>query len=55
VEYVIKAFYTVLWDTSEPSQNKLVLDVLAGEHSEIAFVEIKTDIVSLYAKNFDQK
>ena len=46
VEYVIKAFYTILWDVSEPaSQTKLELDVLAGEHNEVAFVEIKTDIV----------
>lgn len=49
VEFFIKAFYTVLWDNSNMYlKNRLYLDVLAGEHKEGAFVEIKTDMVIIY-------
>lgn len=49
VEYFIQSFYSLLWDkTSSTSlSSKLYLDVLAGDHNESAFVEIKTDIACL--------
>ena len=47
VQYFLKAFYSILWDNSDGTlRQKLNLDILAGEHREVAFVEIKTDIVS---------
>ena len=52
VEFFLKSFYTVLWDTSNQYlKNRLNLDVLAGEHNESAFVEIKTDMVISYDGN----
>jgi hypothetical protein len=49
VEYFLTSYYTVLWDTTNDYlRNRLNLDILAGEHVESAFVEIKTDMVSKY-------
>ncbi|CDW91600.1 UNKNOWN [Stylonychia lemnae] len=47
VEYFIQSYYQILWDKTDPIYNKLILDVLAGDHNEQAFVEIKTDLVFL--------
>lgn len=41
VGFMIQSFFELLWDHPEL---KLNLDVLQGDHSEIAFVEIKTSI-----------
>lgn len=45
VEYFIKAYFTVLWDKKNELSEKVYLDILAGEHEEAAFVEIKTEMV----------
>ncbi len=47
VGYFIKAYYEILWSGEPEFKDKLHLDVLAGEHKEQAFVEIKTDIVRI--------
>lgn len=46
VEYFIRAYHEILWSGEPEFRDKLELDILAGEHREQAFVEIKTDIVS---------
>jgi hypothetical protein len=46
--YFLNAFYSVLWDSSDEfSRNRLNLEVLAGEHKEAAFIEIKTEMECL--------
>jgi len=49
VQYFLKAYYRTLWDTSSDNSlsHKLNLDILAGDHNEVAFIEIKTDIECL--------
>lgn len=41
VGFMIQSFFELLWDHPEL---KLNLDILQGEHREIAFVEIKTSM-----------
>lgn len=43
VKLFIKSFYKVLWDTSNPLNALLYLDVLEGSHEETGFLEIKTN------------
>jgi hypothetical protein len=47
VDLFIRAFYETLWDRKTDYNQKLVLDVLAGDHNEKAFVEVKTDLECL--------
>ncbi|XP_026191091.1 uncharacterized protein LOC113146822 [Cyclospora cayetanensis] len=39
---VMKAFFAILWDSSNPNQPRMQLDVLAGKHGPQAFLEIAT-------------
>ncbi|CDJ68703.1 hypothetical protein, conserved [Eimeria necatrix] len=39
---VMKAFFTVLWDTENPNQQRMQLEVLAGKRAPQAFLEIAT-------------
>eukprot|EP00347_Sterkiella_histriomuscorum_P004252 403361163 len=48
IEYFIQSYYQLLWDKEAGSlSDKLELEVLAGDHDEQAFVEIKTDMECL--------
>jgi len=43
VKMFLRAFYKVLWDSTNPFSEKLILDVLIGEHTESAFLEVRSN------------
>lgn len=47
VEYFLHSYYYLLWDKDQGYSQKLQLDILAGDHTEMAFIEIKTDMECL--------
>lgn len=44
----IRAFYKILWNKDDDLYQKLELDVLLGDHTESAFIEVRSEDV----KNF---
>jgi len=48
VEMFLRAFYKILWDKDNDLYQKLELDVLLGDHTESAFVEVRSEDVNLY-------
>lgn len=43
VQMAIKAFYKLLWSKSNVNSDKLLLEVLVGDHSETAFLEVRSN------------
>ena len=43
VEMFIRSYYKILWDKRNDLHMKLDLDVLVGEHNEVAFVEVRSE------------
>jgi len=50
VKLFIRAYYTVLWDNTNGYSNKLLLQVLIGEHTESAFLEVRSNQACTMAK-----
>jgi hypothetical protein len=45
VEMFIKSFYKLLWNKDDNLSHKLELEVLSSDHSESAFVEVRSEHV----------
>lgn len=57
VEMFLIAFYKILWNKDDDLYQKLELDVLLGDHTESAFIEVRSEDVNkifylLKNKNF---
>ena len=42
VDLFLRSFYKILWNKADDLYLKLELDVLTGDHSESAFVEVRS-------------
>lgn len=52
VEMFLRAFYKILWNKENDLYQKLELDVLLGDHTESAFVEVRSEDVNFNYSNF---
>lgn len=43
IKFYITAFYSILWDSDNPLNEILYLDILQGSHEETAFLEVKVN------------
>lgn len=43
VKMAVRAFYKQLWNKQDPNSSKLKLEILMGEHSESAFLEVRSN------------
>jgi len=50
VKKFIRSYYKVLWDRKNPLANRLLLDILIGEHTESAFLEVRSNQACTAAK-----
>jgi hypothetical protein len=48
VTMFITSFYKLLWNKEDPLSQKLELDILSGDHTESAFVEVRSEHVKNY-------
>ena len=48
VEMFLTAFYKILWNKDDDLYQKLELDVLLGDHTESAFIEVRSEDVKNY-------
>ncbi|CAD8205919.1 unnamed protein product [Paramecium octaurelia] len=39
--YLIRSYFTILWNKSNPLHHRLILEVMAGRHEERAFLEVR--------------
>jgi hypothetical protein len=47
-EYFIKAYFDIIWSDDQQLREKLDFDIISGDHKELAFLEVKSDIVSTF-------
>lgn len=50
VEMFLKSFYKILWNKENDLYQKLELDVLLGDHTESAFIEVRSEDVKKFFK-----
>lgn len=51
VEMFLRAFYKILWNKEDDLYKKLELDVLLGDHTESAFIEVRSEEVIIFYLN----
>ena len=52
IEYFIKAYFDILWSDDQQLREKLDFDIISGDHKELAFLEVKSDIVKAFVSGY---
>lgn len=42
IDMFLTSFYKLLWNKQHPLSSKLNLDILSGQHKEVAFIEVRS-------------
>ena len=45
VELFLISFYKLLWNKDDELSTKLELEILSGDHTELAFIEVRSESV----------